>query len=155
MIFKTSVLMANAFVSYSSCCSKNLFLLMLLSGEFFVRSYKKFKNCKFYGLYIFHRPVIVINDPNLIKAILVKDFNKFIDRGWYTNEETDPLSLELFLSRGQKWKRMRDKLSPTLTSGKLKQMYPILNEMGNKLFENCTKHLKTSEIIDVKNIIDR
>jgi cytochrome P450 len=36
---------------------------------------------------------------------------------------------------GQKWKDMRSKLSPTFTSGKMKNMYPLVEECA-KIFEN-------------------
>lgn len=34
----------------------------------------------FVGMHIFHKPVLMIKDPELIKRILVKDFSSFYDR---------------------------------------------------------------------------
>ena len=41
--------------------------------------YKQF-NAKVYGLYLNNRPVLVVNDPDIAKQIMVKDFNNFVDR---------------------------------------------------------------------------
>lgn len=37
------------------------------------------------GIYIFFSPSLLIRDVNLVKKILVTDFNHFIDRGIYMN----------------------------------------------------------------------
>lgn len=38
------------------------------------------KNAPFFGFFIFQRPALVIRDPELIKRIMVKDFNSFNNR---------------------------------------------------------------------------
>lgn len=38
------------------------------------------KNATFFGFFIFQRPALVIRDPELIKRIMVKDFNSFNNR---------------------------------------------------------------------------
>lgn len=63
------------------------------SSEFMQIIYNKFKaTTRFVGLYIFARPAILIYDQELIKNVLIKDFEHFTDRGMYYNNEDDPLS---------------------------------------------------------------
>lgn len=38
------------------------------------------KDAPFFGFFIFQRPALVIKDPELIKRIMVKDFNSFNNR---------------------------------------------------------------------------
>lgn len=38
------------------------------------------KDAPFGGFHIFHKPAILVRDPELVKQILVKDFNAFSDR---------------------------------------------------------------------------
>jgi hypothetical protein len=40
---------------------------------------------------------LMINDPELIKHVLVSDFKHFHDRGFYYDEENDPLSGKMFV----------------------------------------------------------
>lgn len=44
------------------------------------------------GFYNFIQPAFVVIDPDLAKNILIKDFNNFVNRGTYVNEEDEPLS---------------------------------------------------------------
>ena len=55
-------------------------------GDFVAEDYKKFKvegGHKIHGWFMFGKPAISINDPELLKQIMVKDFNHFIDRNDY------------------------------------------------------------------------
>lgn len=87
----------------------------------------------FVGIYLFFRPALLIRDANLAKSILTSDFEHFYDRGVHCDEENDPLSATMFALTGQSWKKMRSALSPTFTSGKLKNMFPTIMETGIEL----------------------
>lgn len=44
------------------------------------------------GFYNFIQPVYMVIDPELAKTVLVKDFNSFVNRGQFVNEEEEPLT---------------------------------------------------------------
>lgn len=48
---------------------------------------------RYAGYYLFHKSVFVPFDPELIKAILVTDFHRFADRGFYISEEVHTFNL--------------------------------------------------------------
>jgi len=83
------------------------------------------------------RPALLLRDPDLIKTILVKDFNTFYERNVRSNHKTDPLSQNLFLLKGPAWRLLRVKLSPIFTSFRLKQMFPLITACA----ENLTKYI--------------
>lgn len=64
-------------------------------GEVFNDLYFKYKKHPYMGIWMAIKPALLINDPELIKTIFVKDFASFQDRGLYINEKDDPLSGEL------------------------------------------------------------
>lgn len=87
--------------------------------------YDKFKGtgAKFCGAYFYYsRPVAILLDPELMKDILVRYFENFMDRGIYYNRRDDPLSSNLS-TIGDDWKELRYKLTPTFTSAKMKVNY--------------------------------
>ncbi|XP_075166602.1 putative cytochrome P450 6a21 [Haematobia irritans] len=125
-------------------------------GDIWQEYYDKFKNSgPFLGFYFFNRPTAFILDPALIKNVLIKDFNKFTDRGFYHNAEDDPLSGQLFLIDGHKWRRMRNKLSPTFTSGKMKLMFPIVTEICDEFIEVLGKMSEASPVIEMREMLAR
>lgn len=99
-------------------------------------------------MFTFHKPSLVINDPELIRIVLTKNFKNFHDRGVYCNEEIDPLSGHLFLLSGVKWKNLRAKIATTFTSGKMKQMFATVQKCADKM----TNHLE--EIVECRGLIE-
>jgi cytochrome P450 family 6 len=94
--------------------------------------------------------VVFITDPDLVNRILIKDFSHFHDRGFPIDEETNPLEAHLFLLTGEKWRTMRNKLSPTFTSGKIKGMYGLMEDCASQLIKGIReKGSNEREIIDL------
>lgn len=124
-------------------------------GDFMLNLYKKTKGKDVIaGYYTFFLPKIVITDLELAKQILVKDFNNFTDRGIYVNEEKEPLTGNLFNVGGEKWRFLRNKLSPVFTSGKIKMMYQTISNKGDsfvKAIENASK----SGSVEIKEMSNR
>ncbi|XP_049543994.1 probable cytochrome P450 6a13 isoform X1 [Anopheles darlingi] len=85
---------------------------------------------RFYGLFITLQPTLMLTDPELIKTVLIRDFATFPDHGIYLNESVDPLSAHLFAMEGARWKATRSKLSPTFTAGRMRAIFPILQQVA-------------------------
>lgn len=95
----------------------------------------KGQGLKYGGIYSMLGPVLLWIDLELVKSVLMKDFQHFVDRGIHMNAKTDPLSAHLFNLEGKQWKNMRVKLTPTFTSGKMKMMFQILVDCSESLIE--------------------
>lgn len=61
-------------------------------ADVFLKIYNEGKHERYYGFWQLHRPTLMVNDPELLKRIIVGDFMSFHDRGNYANEKDDPLS---------------------------------------------------------------
>ncbi|XP_017084418.2 LOW QUALITY PROTEIN: probable cytochrome P450 6d5 [Drosophila eugracilis] len=96
------------------------------------------------GLYLTLRPALLVRDAQLAHDVLVKDFASFHDRGVYVDEENDPMSGSLFQLEGASWRALRNKLSPSFTSGKLKAMFQTSNSVGDKLVASIREQLPES-----------
>lgn len=99
--------------------------------------------------------MIIINDPELIREVLVKEFSRFTDRGWYVDEKIDPMSNNLFLQPEDRWRRLRNKFSPTFTPGKIKQMYPLIKEISDNMIGALDTELEKSDVLEIKDLIAR
>ncbi|XP_075167815.1 uncharacterized protein LOC142239972 [Haematobia irritans] len=96
----------------------------------------KFAKQAVVGVYGLYKPSLLIREPELIKRILIKDFESFCDRFARADPHHDRIaSFNLFFARYKMWKVIRSKLSPVFSIGKLKYMYPLLQGVGENLQE--------------------
>ncbi|CAG2105908.1 unnamed protein product [Medioppia subpectinata] len=105
---------------------------------------------RLYGVHEMGAPVLVVADPVLIKQILVKDFHK-----WRNNNSKDSTQLfpkHLGNARDDHWKRFRHVLSPGFTLGKLKRMYPLIDECCQEVMRALDRKLSVSsgQTVDVQ-----
>ena len=90
---------------------------------------------------------MVVNDPDVTRQILVKDFNHFVDRDTEENilklfpGKTDAYWLEqMTLKTGEKWKDIRSTFSPIFTSGKMKVMMRFIDKVSESLVQEMDKN---------------
>lgn len=132
----------------------DLFLLRLSTGEFLRRMHLQIPDAPCIGFFIFNRPALLIKKPELIKKILVKDFDVFLDRVADSDVETDPIGQRnLFIIKGELWKYLRNHLSPIFTSGRMKKMFHLVSICNEQLVEYI-EHAEITErgILDIKEI---
>lgn len=118
--------------------------------------YKEMKYAGDYcGIYFFRNPVLLVLTPEFAKTILVRDFHCFMDRGVYSHEKIDPLGANLFFLEGQRWKDLRSKLTPTFTSGKLKQMFYTLLNVERRFVEHLKPFAEKSQDLEIFDLLGR
>uniref|UniRef100_A0A1L8EGW7 Putative cytochrome p450 6g2 n=1 Tax=Haematobia irritans TaxID=7368 RepID=A0A1L8EGW7_HAEIR len=120
----------------------------------FKKLYESIKdNVPCVGIYVFHRPGLLVKDLNLIKNILIKDFNMFSNRYSASDPHTDSIGANnLFFVKNPKWKEIRAKLTPVFTSGKIKQMFHLVEEIGRNLDKHLCSLTDVSRVHEVKEI---
>uniref|UniRef100_A0A1B6IGB6 Cytochrome P450 n=1 Tax=Homalodisca liturata TaxID=320908 RepID=A0A1B6IGB6_9HEMI len=101
--------------------------------DILVDMYNKYKSHKMVGFFSLWKKEILITDPEILKSILIRDFNVFHDRGVYSNKLEDPLSANLFALHGDVWRSTRNKVTPTFSSGKIKGMLSIIVQCANQV----------------------
>ncbi|GAB0099407.1 hypothetical protein DMENIID0001_152630 [Sergentomyia squamirostris] len=131
---------------------KNAVVLKQTFQEIFTDLYYSTSE-KILGVYTTTKPALLVRDPELLRFILIKDFQYFHDRGVYSNEATDPLSGHLFSINGEKWRNLRSKITPTFTSGKLKGMFTTVLDSGRSLEEFLSQHLDKE--IEMRDLMAR
>lgn len=115
----------------------------------------EFKNEPFFGVFMFHKPGLILKDPELIKRILITDFNSFGSRYGGTDDH-DPLTYyNLFAAKHPEWKQIRPKLTPFFSSAKLKNSFYLISKIGNDLNQYFHKSLTNNEVeLNIKNVTD-
>ncbi len=107
------------------------------------------KDEPYFGIFMFHKPALLIKEPEIIKKILITDFNNFNTRHT-ASDNHDPIGFyQLFLSKYPEWKQIRPKISPFFSSAKLKQCYHLVDKLGNDLNQYITKRLDQNNSVEL------
>ncbi|XP_066257307.1 probable cytochrome P450 6a13 [Euwallacea similis] len=126
---------------------KDLITNKISIGDTSLNIYREIKrlypDTKHSGIYFFLRKIYLPLAPDLIKQILLKDFNYFLSHGTYHSPE-DILSMNLFNLYGNDWRHLRVKLTPTFTSGKMKMMFDIFQDKTEGLIKSITPYLASN-----------
>jgi cytochrome P450 family 6 len=119
---------------------KDCVLLRTTIGEQLQRIYNEKSDKPYVGIFSFDKPSLLFCDLQLMKNILVKDFQKFVDRTFSVEERFDPVfGKGLSLLKGQLWRHLRTKLTPVFTSRKMKMMFYLVDTSGKKLADCLEK----------------
>ncbi|VDL79477.1 unnamed protein product [Nippostrongylus brasiliensis] len=110
-------------------------------------------------MYLMTSPELVSADIDVLRVVLVKNFENFMDRTNLLNvDPSDKKSLlanSLVSLKGSHWSTVRSQVAPAFSTGKIKQMVPIFSECS----KICTALIDDYEIdgrpVPIKDVIIR
>uniref|UniRef100_A0AAG5DU80 Cytochrome P450 n=1 Tax=Anopheles atroparvus TaxID=41427 RepID=A0AAG5DU80_ANOAO len=92
------------------------------------------KGSSLFGICRMFTPTVIVRDPELIKQMLIKDAPFFINRTMCTDPHGDPIGYyNLLMIRNPAWKQLRSYLTPSLSISKIKQMYQLVEQVGDDM----------------------
>uniref|UniRef100_A0A8C2WB40 Cytochrome P450 3A n=1 Tax=Cyclopterus lumpus TaxID=8103 RepID=A0A8C2WB40_CYCLU len=104
---------------------------------------------KIWGIFDGRQPVLCVTDPSMIKAILIKECYSL-----FTNRRNFRLNGQLYdavsIAEDDQWKRIRSVLSPSFTSGRLKEMFDIMKHHSANLTSSMKKKADKDEPLELK-----
>ncbi|CAO2630604.1 Cytochrome P450 3A11 [Lemmus lemmus] len=107
---------------------------------------------KMWGLLDGQIPMLAITDTEMIKKVLVKDcYSVFTNRRSFG--PVGIMSKAISISKDEEWKRIRALLSPTFTSGKLKEMFPIIEHYGDILVKYLRREAEKGKPLTMKEVL--
>ncbi|KAK9540652.1 hypothetical protein VZT92_003092 [Zoarces viviparus] len=103
-----------------------------------------------WGLYEFRKPMLVVMEPDMLKTILVKECFTY-----FTNRRNLRLNGELYDSvsaaEDDQWRRIRNILTQSFTSGRIKEMFSIMKHHSSKLTASLQSKAQNNKVITVKD----
>lgn len=123
-----------------------------LMHDFYTQSTSKYT-----GFYLLMQPTLIVRDRDLIERIVNTDFDNFIDRFDSVKNTYDPIFLNMYNMCGDKWRCMRNKMSPVFASDKLPMIFSTVHDIGMTLQgyagqladENC------ENVVDIRDLSAR
>lgn len=93
----------------------------------------------FAGVYAFTTPLLILKDPDLIKRVMIKDFHYFVDRGFHSNPDMDPIARNLIHMTSNDWKKFRPCLASVYSAHKVKIMIESIMEICDEVLAEVKK----------------
>jgi len=124
---------------------------------------QQFKNERYFGTFLFGKPSLHINDPDLLRLIQVKDFDHFVDRNspsdndkFFNGGDNDKIWKAMLVSlSGDEWKDVRTTFSPIFTSGKMKGMLKYIIHVSGGLVEELERKCQQGEEFELKDVFGK
>nr|APH81393.1 cytochrome P450 CYP3027C1 [Tigriopus kingsejongensis] len=104
---------------------------------------------KTYVRYEGSQPMLVTIDPDMIKSVMVKNFDSFTDLFAITDDDK---RTTLDICRGDQWRALRKNLSPVFSSGKLKLMIEPMGRVTDQMVDYMDELLVDKKEVDVKRV---
>ncbi|XP_074485762.1 cytochrome P450 3A30-like [Sebastes fasciatus] len=105
---------------------------------------------KVWGGFEFRMPMLAVADPDMLKTILVKECFTY-----FTNRRNFRLWGDLYdavsTTEDDHWRRIRNILTPSFTSGRIKEMFSIMKHHSRKLTASLQSKAHNNEVITVKD----
>lgn len=104
---------------------------------------------KTWGIFDGRQPVLCITEPAMIKAVLIKECYSL-----FTNRRNFRLNGQLYdavsIAEDDQWRRIRSVLSPSFTSGRLKEMFDIMKRHSANLTSSMKMKADKDEPLELK-----
>ncbi|TKS68493.1 Cytochrome P450 3A27 [Collichthys lucidus] len=105
---------------------------------------------KVWGMFEFKRPLVAVMDPDMLKTILVKECFTY-----FTNRRSLRLNGDLYdavsIVEDDQWRRIRNILSPSFTSGRIKEMFSIMKHHSRKLTASLQSKVTDDDAVKIKD----
>ncbi|XGW28067.1 hypothetical protein V3C99_008127 [Haemonchus contortus] len=112
-----------------------------------------------YGMFLMSSPELVSSDLDILRQVLVKNFDCFMDRTNLLNvdpsDQTSLLATSLVSLKGQHWFRVRSQVAPAFSTGKIRVMVPIFNECSKICTAIIDQYALDGRPAPIKDIITR
>ena len=100
-------------------------------------------------IYLGIKPGIVTEDLEIIKSVMVKNFDSFMNRAKLPPLLRKGNVPDLLQLRDEQWRRVRRILTPTFSTKKLKMMSPLIQESCERLRNKMAAVSNTNSSVDV------
>lgn len=104
---------------------------------------------KVFLMYWLGEAYVCVTDPDIVKAITVKNFANFTDRGAFGFNLPEPYDASLNQATGNDWKRIRNTINPAFSVTKIKQMVTFMDEAIDTLIEKIEKSTRSDQAVDM------
>lgn len=134
---------------------REVFLNRASMAEIMVKIYKEAteRNVPCIGARFLNKNCLIICDLDLIKRVLIQDFNHFSNRSASGEAHRDPFGgYNLFLAKNPFWHEMRSKITPVFTTFRMRRFFDEVSGMGEKLAQKLMQEIPDKKVMSLKDL---
>ncbi len=131
--------------------------------------YKKAKAqgyAELFGISFGTFPILVMSDPDMVKNVLIKDFDIFVNRNLDVfgdmmeqspNKANRIWANTMLNLNGERWKEVRSTFSPIFTSGRMKAMTVLMKESVSQLVKAFNREIpeQGQAVVELKDMLGK
>ncbi|XP_049871934.1 cytochrome P450 6k1-like isoform X2 [Pectinophora gossypiella] len=124
-----------------------------IKSKWMIAVYNKYKHkTPYVGIWLFWRPALIVNDPEIGRRVLVKDADVFRDR-FLNSGKSDPIGcLNIFSVNDPTWSRVRRHLTPVFTTAKIKHIQNLIAQKSKELVQRIQIESSKNKLIDIRTM---
>nr|XP_034828096.1 cytochrome P450 6B1-like isoform X2 [Maniola hyperantus] len=134
---------------------KDSLLLKKHRSEVMKEICQQFPNEPYIGSFYGTTPALVIQDPNLLKLVMSKEFYYFNGRETSDHNHKEMFTKNLVLAHGDEWKVLRMNLTPLFSSMKLKNMFYLIKNCSDMLESLLAEEIEANPNIEIGNLFSK
>ncbi|KAJ0184126.1 hypothetical protein K1T71_000549 [Dendrolimus kikuchii] len=118
-------------------------------GVWMRKLYTRFDS-SYVGIWLFWRPALVINSPEIARRVLVKDADVFRNR-FLSSGKSDPIGgMNIFTVNDPVWTAVRRRLTVVFTGSKLRAMQELIIRKADDFVQRIHREIQTGEPIHIR-----
>lgn len=116
---------------------------------------RQFPDAPIVGAFFGPEPVLIPQDPEVIKLIMSKDFYYFNGRDISAYAKKEAGLYSLFSAYGDDWKVLRQNMTPLFTSAKMKKMFNFIKKCAHTLEILLDSDISKCNDVDIIDVMQR
>lgn len=116
---------------------------------------RQFPDASVIGAFFGPEPVLIAQDPEVIKLIMSKDFFYFNGREISAYASKEKEIHNLFTGHGDYWKVLRQNMTPLFSSAKMRKMYNFIEKCAHTFENMLDKDIAISRDVNVVDLMQR
>lgn len=125
------------------------------SGKISQKLCQNFREQPYFGTFYGTDPALVILDPEIIKLVFTKDFYYFNSRECMEYNAREVSTQNLFFAHGDKWRIVRQNLTPFFSSARMKSMFHLIQKCAYMFEDMLDYETRMSDVIGAKALMIR
>lgn len=116
---------------------------------------KQFPEENYIGAFYGTEPVLIVQNPEIIKLIMTKDFYYFNSREIAKYNHNEVLTTSMFFTQGDRWKVLRQNLTPLFSSAKMRNMFHLVEKCAHVFEGLLDQETETSDVLEIRSLTAR